>query len=102
MTFDASKLTVLAITAPQPSLKAREMTFRFVPGGPEPMIKGLGSLRPSTIVLSLGIMYCLFNQLHSNNSPISRIYTRKAVHATIIFQAKNKELTGDYRSQVWS
>src|ERR1051325_2244450 len=55
MTFEASRLMVLAMTAPQPSLKALVMTLRFVPGGPEPMMKGFGSLRPSTVVASVGI-----------------------------------------------
>src|SRR5476651_949140 len=55
MTFEASRLTVLAMTAPQPSLKARLMTLRLVPGGPEPMTKGLGSFRPSTVVASVGM-----------------------------------------------
>src|SRR5436190_6891807 len=55
MTFVASRLTVLAITAPQPSLKPRLITLRFVPGGPEPMTKGLGSFRPSTVVASVGM-----------------------------------------------
>src|ERR1700722_8163539 len=50
MTFEASRLTVLAITAPQPSWKALAMTFRLVPGGPDAMIKGLGSLSPSTAI----------------------------------------------------
>src|SRR5688572_754326 len=56
MTLLASSETVLAITAPQPSLKALLMTLRFVPGGPEPMTKGLGSLRPSTVVASVGMI----------------------------------------------
>src|SRR3954470_23921670 len=43
------------MTAPHPSLKARLITLRFVPGGPEPMTKGLGSFRPSTVVASVGI-----------------------------------------------
>src|SRR6201746_2238036 len=55
MTFEASRLTVLAMTAPQPSLKARLMTLRLVPGGPEPMTNGLGSFRPSTVVASVGM-----------------------------------------------
>lgn len=33
-TFDASSETVLAITAPHPSRKARRITARLVPGGP--------------------------------------------------------------------
>ena len=32
------------------------MTLRLVPGGPEPMTKGLGSLRPSTVVANVGII----------------------------------------------
>src|ERR1051326_6458375 len=56
MTFDASRLTVFAMTAPQPSLKARLMTLRLVPGGPEPMTKGLGSFRPSTVVARVGMV----------------------------------------------
>jgi hypothetical protein len=31
------------------------MTLRFVPGGPEPMMKGFGSLRPSTVVARVGM-----------------------------------------------
>ena len=54
-TLDESRLTVLATTAPQPSLKALLMTLRLVPGGPEPMMKGLGSLSPSTVVASVGM-----------------------------------------------
>src|SRR6478736_3913395 len=55
MTFDASRLTVLQMTAPQPSSKALPMTFAFVPGGPEPMTKGLGSFRPLTVHSSVGM-----------------------------------------------
>src|SRR5678816_3946948 len=55
MTFDASRLIVLAITAPQPSSNALPITFAFVPGGPEPMTKGLGSFRPLTVVARVGI-----------------------------------------------
>src|ERR1700712_949121 len=55
MTFEASRLTVFAITPPQPSRKARLITLRLVPGGPEPMTKGLGSFRPSTVVASVGM-----------------------------------------------
>src|SRR5579863_7522530 len=35
------------------------MTLRLVPGGPEPMMKGLGSLSPSTVVASVGIQIFL-------------------------------------------
>src|SRR3954467_10104419 len=59
-TFDESRLIVLAMTAPQPSLNARLMTFRLVPGGPEPMTKGFGSFNPSTVVASVGIRMSLF------------------------------------------
>src|SRR5476651_1942553 len=55
MTFEASRLTVFAITAPQPSRNARLMTLRLVPGGPEPMTKGLGNFRPSTMVARVGM-----------------------------------------------
>src|ERR1700738_3064161 len=48
-------LTVLAMTAPQPSRNAREMTLRFVPGGPEPMTNGFGNFSPSTVVASVGM-----------------------------------------------
>jgi hypothetical protein len=47
---------VFAITAPQPSRNARLMTLRLVPGGPEPMTKGLGSLSPSTVVARVGMV----------------------------------------------
>ena len=33
-TFEASRETVFAITAPHPSRKARRITARLVPGGP--------------------------------------------------------------------
>src|ERR1700722_5706556 len=55
MTFEASRLMVLAMTAPQPSMKALAMTFRLVPGGPEAMMNGLGNFSPSTVVASVGI-----------------------------------------------
>src|ERR1700756_4052099 len=57
MTFEASRLTVLAITAPQPSWKALAITFRLVPGGPDAMINGLGSLSPSTVIDRVGILH---------------------------------------------
>src|SRR5579872_2483784 len=44
------------MTAPQPSRKARVITLRLVPGGPDPMTKGLGSFRPSTVVASVGMV----------------------------------------------
>src|SRR4051812_44205671 len=43
------------MTPPQPSRKARLMTLKLVPGGPEPITKGLGNVRPSTVVESVGI-----------------------------------------------
>src|SRR5258708_13923393 len=43
------------MTAPQPSRKARLITLKFVPGGPEPIIKGLGSFRPLTVVARVDI-----------------------------------------------
>src|SRR5947209_3740505 len=43
------------MTAPQPSRKARVMTLRFVPGGPEPITNGFGSFNPSTVVASVAI-----------------------------------------------
>src|SRR3954451_21249633 len=55
MTLEASRLMVLATTAPQPSSKALPMTLALVPGGPEPMTKGLGSFRPLTVVARVGI-----------------------------------------------
>src|SRR5208283_3833794 len=33
------------------------MTLRLVPGGPEPMTKGFGSLSPSTVVASVGMCF---------------------------------------------
>src|SRR6478672_8486137 len=56
MTFDESRLTVLQMTAPQPSSKALPQTLALVPGGPEPMTKGLGSLMPLTVVARVGIL----------------------------------------------
>src|SRR5436309_3001001 len=52
MTLEASSEIVLATTAPQPSSNALPMTFAFVPGGPEPMMKGFGSFKPLTVVSS--------------------------------------------------
>src|SRR5687768_14114506 len=54
---------VFAITAPQPSRKARWMTLRLVPGGPEPMTNGFGSLRPSTRVVRVGMAISWMKQL---------------------------------------
>src|SRR6266404_1907174 len=59
ITFDASRLIVFAMTAPQPSRNARVMTFRFVPGGPEPITNGFGSFSPSTAVASVAILASL-------------------------------------------
>lgn len=53
-TFEQSRLTVLAITPPQPSWKALRITAWLVPGGPDPITKGLGSLRPFTSTAKLG------------------------------------------------
>src|SRR5258708_36548920 len=55
MIFEASRLTVLAMTAPQPSWKALAITFRLVPGGPDAMMNGLGRFNPSTVVARVGI-----------------------------------------------
>src|ERR1044071_6906559 len=55
MTLEASSDIVFATTAPQPSSKALAMTLALVPGGPEPMTKGLGSLRPLTVVARVGM-----------------------------------------------
>src|SRR5687767_11226386 len=55
MTFDASRLIVLATTAPHPSSNALPITFAFVPGGPEPITNGLGSFRPLTVVSSVAM-----------------------------------------------
>src|SRR5215207_4898247 len=55
MTLLASKEIVLQMTAPQPSSNALPMTFALVPGGPEPMTKGLGSFNPLTVVASVGM-----------------------------------------------
>src|ERR1700719_4383459 len=63
MTFDESRLTVFAMTAPQPSRNARVITLRFVPGGPDPMTNGFGSFRPSTVVASVGITLLLLVNL---------------------------------------
>src|SRR2546429_4650149 len=66
MTLEASRLMVLAMTPPQPSSSALPMTFAFVPGGPEPMMKGFGSFRPFTVVASVGISPPGQNQLSTN------------------------------------
>src|SRR6266478_686572 len=74
MTFEASRLTVLAITAPQPSWKALAITFRLVPGGPDAMINGLGSLSPSTVIDRVGIL--LFPSLSQSEKNILRWFRR--------------------------
>jgi hypothetical protein len=43
------------MTAPHPSWNARAITFRFVPGGPDPITNGFGNVRPSTVVANVGI-----------------------------------------------
>src|SRR5437870_2720481 len=43
------------MTAPQPSRNARVITLRLVPGGPEAITNGFGSLSPSTVVARVGI-----------------------------------------------
>src|SRR5262249_7171193 len=43
------------MTAPQPSSNALPITFAFVPGGPEPMMNGLESLRPLTVTDKSGV-----------------------------------------------
>src|SRR5437773_12050435 len=60
MTLEASRLMVLAMTAPHPSSKALPMTLALVPGGPEPMTNGLGSFRPFTVVAKVGILFLLY------------------------------------------
>ena len=64
ITFDASSEIVLMITPPHPSSNALPTTFAFVPGGPEPMRKGFGSLMPSTVVsrVAMGSRGSGFNQ----------------------------------------
>src|SRR2546423_11465318 len=65
------------MTAPQPSRNAREMTFRFVPGGPEPMTKGLGNFRPSTVVASVGMVppgFCGTSCLTGPGQKLDRIF----------------------------
>src|SRR6267378_3329211 len=74
MTFEASRLTVLAITAPQPSWKALAITFRLVPGGPDAMINGLGSLSPSTVIDRVGIL--VFPSLSQSEKKILRWFRR--------------------------
>src|ERR1700693_3184008 len=56
MTFAASRLTVLAMTAPPPCWKALVLTFRLVPGGPDAMMNGLGRFNPSTVVAKVGMI----------------------------------------------
>src|SRR6056297_477958 len=56
MILDASKQTVFADAAPQPSAKARQITRALVPGGPEPITNGLGNLMPLTVVSSVGMV----------------------------------------------
>src|SRR5258708_22296712 len=75
MTSEASRLTVLAITAPHPSWKALAITFKLVPGGPEAIINGLGSLSPSTVIERVGIL--LFPSLSQSGKSILRQFCRE-------------------------
>src|ERR1700747_3241829 len=75
MTFEASRLTVLAITAPQPSWKALAITFRLVPGGPDAMINGLGSLSPSTVIDRVAILFFPFSVAKRKND--SEVFPQK-------------------------
>src|SRR6266404_3260740 len=75
MTLAESRLTVFAMTAPHPSRKAREITFRFVPGGPDPMTNGLGNLSPSTVVASVGMVPPLIV-----NRPVYRIRLQSSIN----------------------
>src|SRR5947207_11556670 len=71
------------MTAPQPSRKARVMTFRFVPGGPDPMTNGFGSFRPSTVVASVGIAFPLLGEsfcLQVSPEKFDRIFQRYWLH----------------------
>src|SRR5688572_18326337 len=79
-TFDASRLIVLMMTAPHPSSNARPQTFAFVPGGPEPITKGLGSLMSSTVVARVGMSSVSGGggtRIDTNEHESSRIKTRK-------------------------
>src|SRR5580700_8834276 len=58
---------VLMTTAPQPSSNALPITLAFVPGGPEPMMNGLGSFIPSTVVASVGIVQ--LNSVPATSAP---------------------------------
>src|SRR2546429_8359263 len=73
MTLEASRLMVLAMTPPQPSSSALPMTLAFVPGGPEPMMKGFGSFRPFTVVASVGISPPGQNQLSTNRTNLHEL-----------------------------
>src|ERR1051325_762121 len=61
MTLEASRLMVLAMTPPHPSSSALPITLAFVPGGPDPMMKGLGSFSPLTTVSSVAIRTPIFS-----------------------------------------
>src|SRR5439155_26609285 len=45
------------MTAPQPSSRALPMTLALVPGGPEPMTKGLERELPLTVVASVAMVH---------------------------------------------
>src|SRR6266487_2592780 len=67
MTFEASREIVLAMTAPQPSSNALPITLALVPGGPEPITKGLGSFKPLTVQARLAMLNLLFHVLRNNH-----------------------------------
>jgi hypothetical protein len=48
------------------------MTFRFVPGGPEPITKGFGNFNPSTVVARVGIGVSFNNWTETLTAPLAK------------------------------
>jgi hypothetical protein len=86
-TLEASRLTVLAMTAPQPSLKALAMTLRFVPGGPGADDEGVGKLQAIDRGSSVGISF-----LRCNGVTVEVAQNQECIELMRQFIAKNPQL----------
>src|SRR3990167_4789874 len=85
MTFELSREIVFATTPPHPASKALAITRPFVPGGPEPMTKGLMNFIPFTSTASVPLAMCVPpNRSPSSEAPMTRpqssgVHGREAV-----------------------
>src|SRR5205823_312650 len=74
------------MTAPQPSSNALPMTLAFVPGGPEPMTKGFGNLRPLTVTSSDAM-----RRLRSNGTALIFHDAARAEHQEPVDHKRDRE-----------